>query len=176
MKRLTEDQATTLYDTLKASIDPKDILIQLSFETGCRIGETLLIRPSDVAGRYVHITPLKNSKPRQVLVSENLAAKLAHLASQSPKRLINLATETRRRASERRALCRRFGDLTQRLFGERLNAHRLRHTAFTRLYAKTKDLLLVKDYAGHKSTNSTLVYLVEDRREAANEAMSQILG
>lgn len=176
MKKLTEYQANTLYVALKGSINPIDTLIQLIFETGCRVGEALLIGPREIKGRYVEILPLKNSDHRTVQVSENLARKLEALCRSNPKRLINLITETRDRASERRALCRRFHALTTELLGERLNIHRLRHTAFSRLYARTKDLLLVKDWAGHRSTKSTLVYLIENRKDEANEAMSAILG
>lgn len=175
MKKLNSHQAETLYLALKSSITPIDTLIQLIFETGCRVGEALLITPEDIKGRYVEIKPLKNSDHRTVQISENLAAKLSSLCRSNPKRLINLITETRNRASERRALTRRFQALTESLLGERLNIHRLRHTAFSRLYAATKDLLLVKDWAGHRSTKSTLVYLIDNRKDEANQAMSLIL-
>jgi integrase len=79
------------------------------------------------------------------------------------------------RESRRRALCRRFHRLTQSLLGRRVNLHCLRHTSFSRLYAATKDLLLVKEWAGHKSIQSTLVYMTLENLAEANKTQAAIL-
>ena len=48
--------------------------------------------------------------------------------------------------------------------------HDLRHTAATKVYEETKDLVLLKDLMGHASTKTTQIYThstEEDKREAA---------
>jgi integrase len=170
MKKLNDDQATAIYGFLKASIDPRDILIQCIFETGCRVSESLLLSPKSLSeSGVITIEPLKSSKIRHLKISENLIGKfrkgsyVACLKSSSSKE------------SQRRSLCRRFHWICEQVLGHRMKIHSLRHTAFSRLYAKTKDLLLVQEWAGHKSINSTLEYLKDHRRDEANAIMSQIL-
>jgi len=48
--------------------------------------------------------------------------------------------------------------VTAETFGVPYRFHSLRHTFAMRVYARTKDLLLVKKLLGHRSINSTLVY------------------
>ncbi len=40
----------------------------------------------------------------------------------------------------------------------KIHFHTLRHFYATKLYHKTKDLLLVKERFGHRSINSTMIY------------------
>ncbi len=173
MKKLTDEQANILYEHLKFSLDPKDVIIQICFETGCRISEALALGVNSLVGNILAIDPLKNSNFRQVAITPNLQRKLESLSDQ--KRYINKATETRNRDSQRRAMDRHFKALTLKLFQDPKNLHSLRHTCFTRLYNQTHDILMVRDWAGHKSLKSTLVYLEDSRKEKANEAMMEIL-
>jgi len=47
----------------------------------------------------------------------------------------------------------------------RLTPHMLRHTYCTRLYNVTKDLLFVKDQAGHSNVATTAIYAVTSSTE-----------
>lgn len=170
MKKLNEDQANKVYRFLKASIDSRDILIQCIFETGCRVSESLLLTPDSLDPNGVlRVDPLKSSKVRHLKISTNLISKYIKCG------YVVSSGAGITRASQRRALCRRFHWICELVLGHRINIHALRHTAFTRLYAKTKDLLLVQEWAGHKSINSTLEYLKDHRRGEANDIMSKIL-
>lgn len=60
--------------------------------------------------------------------------------------------------------------ITAEVFGVPYRFHSLRHTFAMRVYAKTKDLLLVKRLLGHRSINSTLVYA-----EALDELPRELL-
>lgn len=53
---------------------------------------------------------------------------------------------------------------------EGLTVHSLRHTFGTRLYRKTKDLVLVGKAMGHRTTEATRIY-VHDDQEALEEAV-----
>jgi integrase len=167
MKVLTDQEARALYGYLLGSNDPKDVVLQLLFETGARVSEGLAAAAVAPRGASVTIEPLKGSLPREVLISDNLVSKLLGLPKDAPA----AAADT-----NRRTLCRHFHRLTKRLLGRRVNLHALRHTAFTRLYRQTKDLLLVKTWAGHRSINSTLVYLQADKQSEASRQAKEGLA
>ena len=66
----------------------------------------------------------------------------------------------------------------QKLQNQRINRihfHTLRHFYATRLYHKTKDLLLVKERLGHRSINSTMIYtqLLDFRAEEYHSATAR---
>lgn len=172
MKLLSNSEAQALYHYLLNSINPLDTFLQLLFETGARVSETLTLSAESLVGTSLGIRPLKKSLPRTVTLSANLTAKLARLpAHQWAEAIGRLAT----RESRRRRLCRHFHEVTHRLLGRRVNLHALRHLAFTRLYLATKDLLLVKQWAGHRSINSTMTYMAADLRGRADEAHQVLL-
>lgn len=172
MKRLTDSEARTLNRHLLNSIDPRDVFIQLLFETGARVSETLNLGPQDLVGASLAIAPLKNSLPRQVTLSSNLQAKLRSLTKDRWSDSFSPGSTT---DSRRRVLARHFAALTKTILGRSVNLHALRHTAFSRLYAATKDLLLVKQWAGHRSVSSTMVYMRLDHAEEANRANCALL-
>jgi integrase len=178
MKVLEDLEVKTLYKKLLASTHPSDIFLQLLMETGARVSETLTLSSKDLVGAKLWIEPLKNSNRRRVTLSANLVAKLEALPKETPwaEALGRPGTTVK---SHRRVLARYFGQLTKALFNRAVNLHTLRHTAFSRLYTKTKDLLLVKQWAGHKSVGSTMAYMhhcQEDEANAANEALLKLLA
>ncbi len=171
MKRLTDTEAKTLYSRLLTSIDPRDVFLQLLFETGARVSETLTLSSTDLVGRSLGVAPLKNSSPRLITISANLAAKLARLP---PTRWSDALTGAEAALpSRRRGLDRHFRAAMSALGQRPINLHALRHTAFSRLYEQTHDLILVKQWAGHRSINSTLVYMTIDAQDQANRAVDE---
>lgn len=172
MKILQPKEATSLYLALRDSLDPRDTFLALLFETGARVSEALALTATDLVGVTLGVPPLKGSLPRVVTLSPLLAAKLRHF----PTRWADALGDAQAPGSHRRALCRRFHELTTLHLNRRLNLHALRHTAFTRLYLATKDLLLVKQWAGHRSINSTMVYMAADLRREADETNASLLN
>lgn len=172
MKTLTPAEAGRLYTYLLQSTDPKDVALLLLFETGARVSEALALVGGSLSGECLEISPLKGSLPRRILVSRELEAKLrtqAPLSATAPWGEILFPGAAK--ASWRRLLCRHYHLLTQRLLGRRRNLHGLRHTAFSRVYAATKDLLLTKAWAGHVAIGSTVVYMeavAQDRGSEVN--------
>lgn len=171
MKRLTDTEAQVLYRHLLTSIAPRDVFLQLLFETGARVSETLTLTTDTLVGACLGIAPLKGSTPRTVTLSENLAAKLRRLP---PLWSDALGREGSTTASRRRGLDRHLKTTMASLGLRPLNLHALRHTALTRLYVTTKDLMLVKAWAGHRSINSTVIYMQVDAQDRAN-ATNQVL-
>jgi integrase len=119
------------------------------------------------------IPGLKNSYRRKVAISQALADRLRLFTHE-----YRFAIGSGSRQSQRRVLCRHWHKLTASTIpgvGRRINLHALRHTAFSRLYSATKDLLLVKQWAGHKSVNSTMVYMHLEASGAADSATQLLL-
>lgn len=174
MKRLTDAEASALYRHLTQSADPKDVFLQLLFETGARVSETLTLGSHDLLGASLGIAPLKGSAPRTVTVSPNLAAKLRRLPAACWSAALGAAATL---PSRRRALDRHFRGTLAAVTGRQAptGLHALRHTAFSRLYAATKDLMLVKTWAGHRSIASTVVYMTLDTQARANQTQEDLL-
>lgn len=175
MKSLSKSEADTLYRHLATSPCPRDLAIRLLFETGARVTEALTLVGGSLSKDILDITPLKGSLPRRVQVTPELAARLQEILSAvTPDTPLGAALfPGTARSSWRRLLCRHYHALTLRLFGHRRHLHGLRHTAFTRVYRATQDLLLTKSWAGHAAIGSTVVYMeavAQDRGSAVNLA------
>ena len=53
-----------------------------------------------------------------------------------------------------------------------VHTHRFRHTAAHRLYNRSNDILMVRDFLGHTSTETTMKYLNADRMDAIGGFLS----
>jgi integrase len=174
MKRLTESEAKRLYVALKNSLDPRDIILQILFETGARIGEVTALGASSLEYDRLKIKALKNSHNRTPKISDNLRAKLSRLADKP--HYILYVTSSLNRDTQRRLMTRHFHEVSERLLCRRYNIHALRHTAISRLYEATRDIVATQTWAGHKSGNSTFAYIALERQTLAEETMFEILG
>jgi len=125
---------------------------------GFRVSEVSLTRSADLDPHAGKITParIKRSRPRTLPLHPSLLAGLLswRKGSDSPW-LLFTGTGNRIYPSHLQRFCRH---VTQQVFGYSYRFHSLRHTFAMRLYAKTRDLLLVKKLLGHRSINSTLIY------------------
>jgi len=133
--------------------------LQLLKETAMRSGEANKLKWTDVDFERgtVSVTPEKNSKPRILRLSKKCLAMLVHLKKTSDRIFGNVASNTRRCsfARSRAHLVKKLNNPRLR----RIHFHTLRHWKATMLYHQTKDILYVKEFLGHRSINSTLVYI-----------------
>lgn len=154
---------TEQLDTLIASIrSPNSTMLRLSKETGLRPTElcNLKTRDVDIAQQFVYPTTAKNGTPRKLKITKELTATIQkHITQQKlepDNSLFNIST---RIYSQRYR--RNRNNVANKLNQPELRSIRLydfRHYYATRLYAKTKDILLVQHQLGHRSLQSTLVY------------------
>jgi integrase len=147
-------------DALIAGCGPKtSTLLQLLKETGMRIGEALRLKWSDVdfQRRVIILNqPEKHGRARVFTVSDKLAGMLKALPRVSENVFQGGFASVRKSfyASRRR--------LAEKLNNPRLNMitfHTFRHWKATMEYHKTKDPLHVKELLGHKSLDTTLLYI-----------------
>jgi integrase len=133
-------------------------LLQLLKETAIRIGEACKIKWIDLdpKQKIVRVKAEKNSNPRIFHVSDKLLNML-NMVPRKSERIFN---------SNTKVLGTYFRELRKRL-AHRLNNprlkeihfHTLRHWKATQLYHKTKDILYVKEFLGHRKLGSTLIYI-----------------
>ena len=127
---------------------------------GLRCGEVCGLRVNEFSSVHgaIFVRTLKNGAPRKVEIEGRFAQWLAKLAHGVPGSASILRTGSGR-GFDTSHFRRSWHRLSLRWVGREVNFHALRHTAAMRLYDATKDLLLVKDFLGHKSLSSTQVYL-----------------
>jgi len=133
-------------------------LLQLLKETGARIGEAAKLKWTDfdIERRTVRISPEKGSNPRIFHISEKLAGMLNSLPRKS-EYIFNPNTK-----ALRESFVKQRKKAAAKLNNPRLNQitfHTIRHWKGTIEYHKTKDPWHVKKILGHKSLQSTEIYI-----------------
>ena len=146
-------------DELIASCNKRTAtLLQTLKETGARIGEVAKLKwiDFDFERRILRIHPEKGSNPRMLQISEKLAGMLNNLLKNS-EYIFNPNTRALRTAfnKQRRRAAIKLNN--QRL--QKITFHTLRHWKGTMEYHKTKDPWHVKKVLGHKSLQSTEIYI-----------------
>jgi len=138
------------------------LMLTLSKETGLRPKELCNLKVSDIdyEQRLVYPTTAKHGAPRRLKISTNLREQLkAHIDKH------NLAPESKLFKGNAENYSKRYrqmrNNLAEKLCKPELKTIRLydfRHYFATRLYAKTRDILLVKQQMGHVKIETTLIY------------------
>jgi len=136
--------------------------LTLSKETGLRPVEicNLRVKDIDLEQKTVYPTTAKHGASRALKISNSLQAILkAHIDEHKLNPTDKLFKGDSSNYGKHYRLHR--NQLAERLHKPELKNVRLydfRHYFATRLYAKTKDILLVKQQMGHKKIETTLVY------------------
>jgi integrase len=135
-------------------------LLQLLKETGARLGEALELKWTDVdfERRIVRIEPEKGSNPRISKASDKLLGMISKLPKDSSKIFggrvkRKVFIESLNKARKKGAAKLQNPRLLQ------IHYHTLRHWVGTMEYHKTKDPWHVKRVLGHKSLQSTEIYI-----------------
>jgi len=132
--------------------------LQLLKETAVRAGEAWRIEWIDIdyINRTIRITPEKGSNPRIFKVSSKLLAMLSMLPKNSDRVFGNYPIRGFARSFQRsrRLIAKKLGN--PRLL--QITFHTFRHWKATMEYHKTKDILYVMQFLGHKNIKNTLIY------------------
>ncbi|MEM2975834.1 MAG: tyrosine-type recombinase/integrase [Candidatus Bathyarchaeia archaeon] len=138
--------------------------LQLLKETAMRAGEAKRLQWTDIdfeKGIIILNRPEKGSKPRIWKVSPSLIERFKALPKESQRVFgdgpINSIKGTFLKARKK---------LAANLQNPRLNQisfHTFRHWKATMLYHQTKDLMLVKEFLGHKSVKNTEIYITLEK-------------
>jgi integrase len=141
---------------------PTSIKLQISKETGLRPVElcNLRVKDVDLDQRLLYPTTAKNGASKILKMSNSLNEALrehidTHKLSPDTKLFKGTSEDYGKHYRNiRNALANKLHDPTIK----RIRLYDLRHYFATTLYAKTRDILLVKQQMGHKKIETTLIY------------------
>ena len=155
----TSEQLEMLIANARQTMSVK---LRLSKETGLRPCElcNLKVRDLDLEQRLVYPTTAKRGAPRKLKISSNLSVALQnHVNTKKLQPADKLFKGSSRNYGKYyRAMRNR---LAEKLCKPELRTIRLydfRHYFATMLYAKTRDIVLVKQQMGHKRLETTMIY------------------
>lgn len=136
--------------------------LRLSKETGIRPIElcNLKVKDIDTDQRLIYPTTAKNGSARTLKASSNLNMALQNHIN---RHRLNPNNKLFKGTASSYAHCyvRMRNNLANKINDQSLKGIRLydfRHYFATRLYAKTRDILYVKQQMGHKNVETTLIY------------------
>ena len=139
-------------------------MVTLMYSSGLRIGEVCSLRYEDVDRKNMrlHITHGKNRHDRYAILSKAALDLLTEywFAYGRPRGFLFPKQSGEDRPIDTFYLSRHIHAHEDRLGWEhRLTCHSFRHAFGTHLYENGTDLLTIKHLMGHKSLNSTLIYI-----------------
>ena len=139
-------------------------MVTLMYSSGLRIGEVCRLRYEDVDRKHMrlHITHSKNRNDRYAILSKAALDLLTQYWFECGRPMGYLFSKQRGedRPIDTFYLSRHIHAHEDRLGWERrLTCHSFRHAFGTHLYENGTDLLTIKALMGHKSLNSTTIYV-----------------
>jgi integrase/recombinase XerD len=137
-------------------------VLQTLKETGIRIGELTQLTPADLdtQRKTMSITPEKGSNPRILPISDRLITMTQNLPKDHRIKYNTIFQPHKDELrscfdSQRKTLAKKL--CNPRLM--KISFHTFRHWKGTTEYHATKDIMHVKTVLGHKSIDSTLIYI-----------------
>jgi len=165
----TSEEKEMLYTLFKLDNDIGD-LCQFLLETGCRSGEALKLRWSDVLKDSIVLKKTKSGKPRTVPMTVNASAVLRRRKKRSPNvGPFNLVIQSRLNAVWNTAkACHDWAKDDVEVV-----PHCLRHTCASRLAMADVHLIRIMRWMGHSSITQTMRYahLAPQELETAREQL-----
>ena len=130
--------------------DKRNHLIVFMFlQTGMRLSELANIKLEDISGNYIRVIG-KGNYERNVYISDKTKEYLqAYTNEYKPKETLF--------GIKKREIQYIVVQAMKKL-GIKGSTHTLRHTIATKMYEQTQDILLVKEFLGHRSIASTQIY------------------
>lgn len=155
-------------------------MLTLLYSSGLRIGEVCHLRYEDIDRKNmrIHITHSKSRSDRYAILSQTALTLLTEYWFAYNKPTEWLFPKQYRNDSSKPIdtfyLSRHIHEHERRLgWDEKLTCHSFRHAFGTHLYENGTDLLTIKALLGHKSLNSTTIY-VHLADHAIHHAMSPL--
>lgn len=139
-------------------------MVALMYSSGLRVGEVCRLRYEDIERKNmrIHIRHSKNRSDRYAILSLNALDILTQywFAFGRPRGWLFPKQFDPSRPIDTFYISRHIHDVERSLgWEERITCHSLRHAFGTHLYEDGADLLTIKAMLGHKSLNSTTIYV-----------------
>ena len=158
----TQKEADIFISTL-SDLKPK-AMISLMYSAGLRVGEVCNLRYRDIERKNmrIHVAHSKNRSDRYAILSEKAMDILTRywFAYGRPTGWLFPKQTDPSRPIDTFYICRHMRAHEASLGWEhRITCHSFRHAFGTHLYENGADLLTIKKLMGHKSLDSTLIYI-----------------
>ncbi len=139
-------------------------MISLMYSSGLRVGEVCHLKYGDVSRKdmRIHISHSKNRSDRFAILSKNALDILTQYWRECGRPMDWLFPKITKKDGpvDTFYVSRHIYDHEQRLgWPHRLTCHSFRHAFGTHLYENGVDLMTIKALLGHKSLNSTTIYV-----------------
>lgn len=150
---------------INAVDDPKTrAMVVLMYSSGLRVGEVCRIKCEDIdrANMRIHITHGKNRSDRYALLSPVALKELESYWRRCghPRNYLFPQKSNPDKPNDPQYVERYMKSTEDKLgWPHRFTCHSLRHAFATHFYENTHDLLTLKHLLGHKSINSTTIYV-----------------
>ena len=161
-KYLTKNKADIFISTL-SDLKPK-AMVSLMYSAGLRVGEVCNLRYCDIERKNmrIHIAHSKSRSDRYAILSQkalDLLTRYWFEYGRPTEWLFPKQTDSSR-PIDTFYICRHMRAHEDFLgWKHRITCHSFRHAFGTHLYENGADLLTIKNLMGHKSLNSTLIYI-----------------
>jgi len=157
------------------------ILVEVILNTGLRIHEVTNLKYKDIVlidGYYIINVVGKGNKERTVMIKDSLLKKYFKTKDVKTMNSDNFIFINKRKKIHKQNNIHYVINEVLKLSNvqvKKRGAHMLRHTFATKLYAQTKDLVLVQEILGHSDINTTRIYTHFDTSKliASTSVMSE---
>ena len=144
----TEEQSLIAYFEYIGRNDYADLVTVLIY-VGARINDILPVKWSDITERSITVWDSKTGNPRMVPLTKKAKAALQRRRDEHSFKPFNMGYQTFKTA---------FDKATAKLHMDDVTPHTLRHTCASRLVQGGVDIRRVKDWLGHASIQTTMIY------------------
>lgn len=139
-------------------------MVALMYSAGLRVGEVCNLKYSDIkrSSMRIHVAQAKNRSDRYAILSQKSLDMLTEYwyAYDKPREWLFPAKQDTSRPCKTAILANQVLQHRKKLaLNPKLNCHSFRHAFGTHLYEAGTDLLTIKELLGHKSLNSTVIYV-----------------
>lgn len=139
-------------------------MVSLMYSSGLRVGEVCNLKYEDVSRKTmrIHISKSKNRSDRYAILSPAALEILTHYWCEfgRPRGFLFPKQNGESRPIDTFFVSRHIHEHERRLgWPERFTCHSFRHAFGTHLYENGTDLITIKALLGHKSLNSTAIYV-----------------
>lgn len=139
-------------------------MVALMYSAGLRVGEVCNLKYSDIkrSSMRIHVAQAKNRSDRYAILSQKSLDMLTEYwyAYKKPTDWLFPAKQDSSKPCKTGVLGRQVLEHREKLsLNPKLNCHSFRHAFGTHLYEAGTDLLTIKELLGHKSLNSTVIYV-----------------
>jgi integrase len=150
------------------------LMIKTALKTGMRISELINLKFEDLTPKggmiSAHLKKTKGSRHRVIWIQSEIYEDMLNLAEKMKRESKGSIFTTIKGDPVKDAYLRKMIAVKGlKATGRRIHFHLLRHTALTRLYSNTKDILTVQRVAGHADPKTSAIYAHvsgEDIRDA----------